>query len=292
LNNFCPALKRESNLRNLPFPLEVIHTGAQANNMEMFHWHDFMEISYIESGTGLYEIEDKVIPVKAGDVIIINNIEKHKVTFNNDDPLYETVIHFDLEFIREFNLDEFGYIRLFIYNSPAFNNKPEVGERKADLADLIRQITREYAQQEPYYKMMIKSRLLTVITILLRASSFVLETNELQMEKRKNIERIERILTYIDNNFNEEISMENTAQKFFMNTSYFSDYFKKNLGINFSHYLTQKRVKEAIKRMKTGTYNNTEIAFECGFNNITSFYNSFKKITGMTPNDYRKAKIF
>ena len=74
--------KRESKLLEQPFPFEIIHIDEPANNMSMFHWHEFMEISYIQEGKGTYEIEEKVFGVAKGDFVIINNIERHKVTYH------------------------------------------------------------------------------------------------------------------------------------------------------------------------------------------------------------------
>ena len=64
-----------------------------------------------------------------------------------------------------------------------------------------------------------------------------------------------------------------------MSSSYFSDFFKKNLGISFLQYLTQVRIGEAVRLIKENRQNISEIAFTVGFNNIGSFYNAFKKIT-------------
>jgi two-component system response regulator YesN len=73
-----------------------------------------------------------------------------------------------------------------------------------------------------------------------------------------------------------------------MNPSYFSEYFKKNLGINFSDYIAKLRINEAIRMLQENKLSITEIAYNCGFNNSSSFYNTFKKITGTNPGKYIK----
>jgi methylphosphotriester-DNA--protein-cysteine methyltransferase len=71
-------------------------------------------------------------------------------------------------------------------------------------------------------------------------------------------------------------------------SSYFSDYFKKNIGINFIDYLARVRINRAAILLNETGISSTEIAFSCGSNNVTSFYNTFKKIKGMSPGDFKK----
>ncbi len=283
--------KRESDLPDRPFPFEVLHIGEPANNMDIFHWHEFLEISYIQSGSGVYEIEDKVFPVKKGDIIIINGIEKHRVTYGPEDVLYETVIHFDKRLVwsRESNPFDSGYLKLFS-NGTNFSNRLEADAESSELVTaVISGIVNEYVQKKPYYEMMIKSQLLTMITCLLRMGGVrTLDDSEVNI-KRNNIERLNKILDYVGENFKNDLSMERVAQKFYMNASYFSEYFKKNVGINFSDYLSRLRINEAIRLLNENRLNTAEITYACGFNNASSFYNAFKKVTGKNPGSYVKS---
>lgn len=285
--------KRESNLKEKLFPFEMVHIGEPANNMDVFHWHDFMEISYIQDGNGIYEVEDKVFSVQKGDIVIVNNIERHRVTYNAEEPLYETVMHFEPRLIwsRENSPFDYNYLKLFLYNGTNFSNKPELSEKtKGNITSLISEIVEEYTHKKPYYELMIKSRLLTVITILIRQCDAKIDNACDFIAKRNNIDRLEKILRYINENFNKDISLEIVAHKFFMNASYFSDFFKKNIGVNFSEYLTRLRISEAIRLLNETGDNSTQIAFACGFNNTSSFYNAFKKITGMNPGEYKRSR--
>ena len=285
--------KREWELKGRAFPFEAVHIDEPANNMSVFHWHEFLELSYTMKGSGVYEIEGKTFPVRKGDIIIINNIERHRVTYCPEDPLYETVIHFDPALIwsKENSPFDYNYLRLFLYNGVSFNNKPELEEDDRNaVAMLISEIAYEFVQKKPYYELMIKSKLLTTITILIRGCN-VRHTDESDfIARRNNIDRLEKVLKYINENFHRDISLESTAKEFFMNTSYFSDYFKKNVGVNFSEYLTKARINEAIRLINMKGSTSTEIAFACGFNNTSSFFNAFKRVTGMNPGEYKKSR--
>jgi AraC-like DNA-binding protein/mannose-6-phosphate isomerase-like protein (cupin superfamily) len=283
--------KRESDFSEKQFPFEVVHVGEPASNMSTFHWHEFMEISFIRSGEGKYEIEDKVFHVEKGDIIVINNIEKHRVTYKPGNPLYETVIHFDSSLISS-GVDGFwgtSYLDLFKYERTGFNNIPELDKAtKEEVQSLVSGIEKEYFQKNQYYELSIKAKLLCLITVLLRNCNIKTINDFDVIAKRNQIERLEKILKYVNENYDKEINLALAAQKFYMNTSYFSDYFKKNVGINFTDYLAKVRINKAVKLLGETGISSTEIAFSCGFNNVTSFYNTFKKIKGMNPGDFKK----
>ena len=147
------------------FPFELAHENSPANFMREFHWHDFLEITYVNAGEGTYYIEDKIIPVKAGDFLVINNIERHRVTFNAKNPLYETVFHFDSEMLDNVLISTFN---IFNYNSTMFFNKltPSPENRK-NLESIVSVIVDEFKRKEPCYELCIISQLLIVVLILL-----------------------------------------------------------------------------------------------------------------------------
>jgi AraC-like DNA-binding protein len=286
--------KRESNIKGNPFPFEVVHFGEPANNMKLMHWHDFLEISYINEGSGIYQIEDKTLPVKKGDVVIINNIEKHKVNFDPSTPLFETVIHFDSNLIWSSanNPLDHNYLRLFLYNGIRFYNNPELDETNRKAVELIiSDIAAEYRERRQFYELMIKGKLLTLITMLIRQCNLNETDGQDFIFKRENIERLDSILLYLKNNFDRDVSLSSISKEFYMNSSYFSEFFKKNIGIGFSEYISRLRINKVLSLLEEDILNTTEIAFSCGFNNLPSFFNTFKKCMGMSPGEYKKAKF-
>lgn len=259
-------------------PVSFIRTGTARNGCDSFHWHEYAELILIRKGTGRYLIEDRVFEVTGGDVILVNPAEKHRVVPASGESLVATVIGYNPE------LGEFG--------GRSFVNKPFLQEEdRRRMEQLIDDISLEYEQRKPYCGTMIKAKLMTLTAMLLRQGEREADGGEaygLRVVK-KQTERMERILDYIHDNFDKDIHLEAMAQRFFMNASYFSEYFKKNAGINFSDYLARVRIEKAIHMLYASEVSSTETAFACGFNNMTSFYNAFRKITGKSPGDYRKS---
>ncbi|TFG63181.1 MAG: AraC family transcriptional regulator [Spirochaetales bacterium] len=286
--------KRDSDITRKVFPFEVIHTTGPANNMRYFHWHDYMEISRVDAGSGVYHIEGKRFSVTAGDIVVINNIERHRVTYEDTDPLFETVLHFSPTFIwsKENSYFDYNYLKLFLYEGARFNNRPLLEpDVSREMGRIIGEIKSEYLQKPPHYELMVKSKLLTIITHLLRHTDMRTEDRGDYLIRKKNIERIENILKYINENFKEDLSLAAIADQFAMNPAYFSDFFRKNVGVTFLHYLTRTRINEAIHLLNENRLNSTEVAYAAGFSSTGSFYKAFRRVTGGNPGEYKHSVL-
>lgn len=90
-----------------------------------------------------------------------------------------------------------------------------------------------------------------------------------------------------------ELTLDALAKRMNVNRNYLSKAINKTTNKNFNTYINEYRVKEAIKILsskKADLMSIDAIAFDAGFNNRTSFYQSFKKITGLSPSDFRDNK--
>jgi len=94
-------------------------------------------------------------------------------------------------------------------------------------------------------------------------------------------------LDYIQNNFKQNIKLNEMASLCNVSISYFSRLFKRATGKHFSSYINEKRIIEAIKLLETTDLPITDIAIELGFEDSGYFSKVFRKITGVTPSGYR-----
>jgi YesN/AraC family two-component response regulator len=99
---------------------------------------------------------------------------------------------------------------------------------------------------------------------------------------------MQEIATYIYNNFDKKITLDDIAVKFNISRSYLSKKFKQTTGFGFKEYLVDVRVKNACRLLLETNESITDIAFECGFNDSNYFGDAFRRIKGVSPNKYRK----
>lgn len=98
---------------------------------------------------------------------------------------------------------------------------------------------------------------------------------------------LENALRYIDTHYKENIRLEAVAGHVGLNPSYFSTIFKREMEINFSQYIMKKKIEEACWLLTKTNRPLVDISTELGFDNQSYFSRSFKKHTGMSPNQFR-----
>jgi two-component system response regulator YesN len=108
---------------------------------------------------------------------------------------------------------------------------------------------------------------------------------ELRNEQSKG--GIERIKKYIEVSYTENISLKSIAGKFYMNSVYLGQLFRKTYGVYFNDFLLQIRISEAKKLLRQTDFRMYEIAEKVGFQNADYFVTQFEKLEKVTPTDYR-----
>ena len=103
--------------------------------------------------------------------------------------------------------------------------------------------------------------------------------------------RLKRLRQYVEQSYSEPISLKNAASVAALESSYFSSYFRAKVGINFTDWLRQVRVKKAMELMKSRDFAITEVAEEVGFRDLRTFERAFKKYTLTTPRELKKSVV-
>ena len=100
-----------------------------------------------------------------------------------------------------------------------------------------------------------------------------------------------RLLQYVDEHYSEHISLAKAARISGLDLSSFSAFFRESVGINFADWLRQVRIEKAVELMKARDFSITEVAYEVGFADLTTFGRAFKKYTRMTPREFKKSVV-
>jgi len=103
--------------------------------------------------------------------------------------------------------------------------------------------------------------------------------------------RLKRLREYVEQSYSEPIPLEKAAGIAALESSYFSSYFRAKVGINFTDWLRQVRVKKAMELMKSRDFAITEVAYEVGFRDLRTFERAFKQYTLTTPREFKKSVV-
>ncbi|MES2651111.1 MAG: AraC family transcriptional regulator [Bacteroidota bacterium] len=103
-----------------------------------------------------------------------------------------------------------------------------------------------------------------------------------------NSRRVEKVMEYINANFDKQVSLAEVARIASMTEVSFSRFFKSRTGISFIDSLIEIRLGHASRKLIDTTESVAEVAYNCGFNNISNFNRIFKKKKGCTPKEFRE----
>lgn len=116
----------------------------------------------------------------------------------------------------------------------------------------------------------------------------IFEIQKGEQEKRA-VNTINRICEYIDGHLYEELSLVKLADLVYFNPSYLSRLFKQLTGANLSEYIQEARIKKAKQLLAKHDMRVNDIAVAVGYGSATNFTRFFKKVTSMTPQEYRES---
>ncbi|HLO12419.1 MAG TPA: helix-turn-helix domain-containing protein [Pseudoneobacillus sp.] len=112
------------------------------------------------------------------------------------------------------------------------------------------------------------------------------QNGEGQNEEKNNIQKIEE---YIRQHYQQDINLQEIAERFFLNKEYISRKFKQEFNETLTDYLTKIRIEKAKELLQNQSLKIYEIAYQIGYQNEKYFSKVFKKLMGITPNEYRSS---
>lgn len=123
---------------------------------------------------------------------------------------------------------------------------------------------------------------------MIRWANYLVECTFLYEERvKKEYTLGDKIEQYIRENYQENIGRNEIAEQFHLAPEYLSKIYKKEKGVSLKDTIAEYRIREAKRLLERGE-RVSDVAEAVGFDNFTYFSTSFKKYTGMTPNQYRK----
>ncbi len=119
----------------------------------------------------------------------------------------------------------------------------------------------------------------------------ILSTTRTPMMKTKDLEKMQNIILFIQNNLARDISLTEIADVAQMTQTSLSRFFRKHAGLNYVEFMTHLRIGKACALLKTTSETISTISFECGYTNISNFNRRFLLLRGCTPSEYRKRHV-
>lgn len=260
---------------NMEFKLFMFE-GKDGNYVRQNHWHRPLEIFAVNSGSIEFNLSGKQITVNSGEFVLVNSNEIHGI--NAENPNETIVLQIPLRvFSNYFTKEQFIW---FSHSEKCYDS---------EIVGMVVEMYRLYQEKALGYELLVKSIFLKLIYTLV--SEYRKKTvNEEILQNSKYLKKLGIITDYLEEHYNEDISLEQMAQLFGYAPTYLSRMFNKYAGINYKDYLQNVRLEHSLKELYETDHSITEVALNNGFPNEKAFSKLYKKKYNKLPNEIKKAK--
>ena len=259
--------------RALPF----IYKRGTARSTETMpysaNWHENVELLHILKGEGQVHSNGLTIPVRAGDIVLINANHLHGLTTYGGEMIYRYLI-VDRAFCLANGMDT---------SAISFEARVDDSRVRAQL-EVLEQVYSE-PPETPYRVAAIRSAVLGLMVMLCREHSTAATALE---QPQKSLSYVKQAIDYIRASYDKNFSLEDAAAFVGVNKCYLSREFHKYTGCSFVSYVNRTRCKMAQRLLRDGQLDICEVASRCGFENRSYFAKTFRQYVGMLPREYRE----
>lgn len=241
--------------------VEYVYKRTFATNVNVIkHNHSCYELVYFIDGKGTTAVNvTDTLRYSANQYVIYNPFSYH-------DEIHQT----------ETTVKGFGFT--IPDDDPLIPQAGIFSDRSKDILHLVDQIYNELDRKLPFYEQAMNSYLQNLLIMHCRDTSGTLKKDSL----------LKHIIAYLDENYLQQISLQELADMSRYSYDRFRHLFKEMIGVSPKNYILHKRITHAKRLLMEEKLSVTEVAYQCGFSTTAEFDRSFKRRVGVSPLRYRK----
>ncbi len=252
-----------------------------------YHNHDSYELTFVARGKGMRIINDNVDEFDSGDIVLLAPYLAHQ--WQSDSYKIRNVLAYCVYFSEYFPSKDFQQL-------PAYKNirnLKKLAKRGIQLKgklrnDITRKITSMYKME--YFGQIIQ--LLSILNEISLSDEYDLLSKSEAITKETILnDRINRIMDYIVDHYKSKLSIQSIADVACMHKASVGRFFKHITGFTLVEYINLVRIGKVCEQLNETSKSINVIAMECGFDNLSNFNRCFKKLKGITPQQYRNSTL-
>lgn len=275
-------------------PIECFYFDSDKDNFPVKpHWHYYMEILYILSGTAkVFSGNDEYV-LHSGEMILFHPKNVHSIFSADGSPIHHIGIKLDISRINMtsgyspklrsiFRFAEGKHLDIVF-------NKTQT--EKINACEIFNNCLKEFTAQKYCYELIINSELYKLLIGILRCwqdKGFVIGSEIYDEDGKYDIYNITE---YIDENMTSNLRVTDIAEKCKMSYSHFAKMFNLVYQESCKDYIEDMRLHKVKDYLIFTNFDITYISLECGFSDSSHMIKAFKKATGLTPGEYRKKHL-
>lgn len=238
------------------------------------HWHEHIELHYVREGKTLLHLNQKEIWAEKGNLVIANSNDLH-AGYCDGSHMEVLVMIFEMEAFSKELSDKNVIFQSLIEKDKVIDN-------------IMSEIYREYSSQRIGYRLVCKGELLRLIAHLVREYTVEFLTERESDRRKKQLERLNLVLDYIQSNYTRQIGNGELADVLHLSEDRFNHLFKESMGMAPLQYINEVRIKKAMNLLKKKEGTVAEIADSVGFSDYNHFGRQFRRYYGCAPSEILK----
>mgnify|MGYP002323461211 FL=1 len=285
-NQFQKELKKHGS-DHFPFLVSYQCLSEYDSNSFMWHCHPEIEITYVKEGSMHYRINNRSFHLKEGDIIFCNSNALHSGEMENQEDCSYIPITFDPKLIYGFFQSTIctRYVDPVIQNLAVCAVHIDYSEKWHEtFRDRMLEVISLDKKKPDFYELDISIRMQLLWRLLVEPLPHqpVSTTSDFT-----EYERIRRILSYIEQNYMNQITLDDISEHIHLCESECTRLFKRHMNTTLFSFLQEYRIERSLEYLNPKE-SISSIAEKTGFSDSNYYSKVFSKIKGCSPREYRK----
>lgn len=274
------------------FPIDVVHHLLSGRYPFRTNRHDYVELAYVRSGRLVWQIQDKRVTQNRGDLFIMALPEYHRITEQSSDCASVESLFFQPELLRTVTAKGEGteYLKP-LRDSELPHVVPGATGLPMEIRQLITRIQAELPATSDRARLCVKTYVKMILVLLFNHY----EANHKRLaafdRRQRALERFKPLFEHLEKNFWGTISPTEAARVIHMSPSHFRQAFKYVTGQPFINYLNEFRIAKAQELLASTDRPIADVGLDVGFCDQSYFGLLFRKLTRLTPRQYRQKSL-
>ena len=274
---------------NFAFPVNISLEQIESYEMGVFlwHWHPEIELTLVLSGEIEYQVDDITYVLRAGDGMFCNSNALHSGHMRNEQDCTYLSVTFHPRFLYgyENSILHTKYIENIVTNEalPSLALTTSVSWQ-SEILDALQEIHKIHLAPDTDYELRLHMLLMQIWHKL-----YLYFSTQPNNEKKPTqyLDRLRDIISFIENHYTQEISLEDVAKAANICKSECCRFFKKHMGMTIFDYILYTRIQNSLPILAKAE-SITEVASQVGFSSPSYYSQIFKRYMKRTPMEYKR----
>lgn len=235
------------------------------------HTHNCTELFYCVNGRGRFRLGDKLYSVSTGSFVIVNPMVEHTELSFRENPLEYVVL--GVQGIE------------FLFGSNERYAVLDCRRQHEKMVFLLQSLLGEVSHQQDGYETVCQDLLEVLLYWMVRSSGSISGQRKPEQTGNKDCAAVRR---YIDEHYTEPITLDQLSAIGHISKYYLSHIFAREYHVSPINYLINKRIEQSKALLESSDYSLSEISTMMGFSSASFFSQSFHRMAGMSPREYRR----